>query len=76
MSLETFSYNFKHDTLNFSLPLRPQKQRGGLPLAKSLEEEARGKSGPRRALHYLTDRSPRGLARAEENNRRKARVRR
>lgn len=31
---------------------------------------ARGKSGQHRALRYLTDRSPRGLARAEENDRR------
>ena len=32
--------------------------------------KTRGKSGQHRALRYLTGRSPRGLARAEENNRR------
>ena len=37
---------------------------------------ARGKSGQHRALRYLTGRSQRWLARAEEKNRRKVRVRR
>ena len=46
-----------------------QKQWDGLPLASPFVVETRGKSGQHRALRYLTDRSPRGLVRAEEKNR-------